>query len=299
MICLGILANLSPMKNEGIPEIAQSRKIEDVLSKLQEYEAMIPGDQNEHEDFVKKAPSRVAQTPSDGTDKPGFTSTGKGFVLGHTMLGDAKGRKFWLDDVSNPLTLGDTAGTLAGYRELTTLLQHTSFGTLAVLVMLASAVPKYLRLRNVDEAAALAHETATYNLITTSASGKKLPIRIAASVNGNPEDHGNWQTSRRGSEEYLSARDEVGAIFDDLETLTNQRSNLLEAIEVITQCVPPVKPNRIAKDAKIRYPALTWQTFALSTGPDTLDAILHNNRWPPQTQGNKVRLAGVSYFEIR
>jgi hypothetical protein len=221
-------------------------------------------------------------------------------VLGHTLLGDAKKRKFWLDDEANRVTLGGTVGTPTGYRELTGLLQCTSFGTLAVLVMLASAVPKYLKLcgADVDGAATLARETATFNYVAKSATGKTLSIRIGASTNGSPEDHGTWEGSRRGSEEYLSTRNEVGAIFDDLETLTGKKANLQEAIEVITQCIPAGKSKRIAKHAKSNYPTLTWHTFALSSSPDTIDAISLDNKLPLQTLGNKVRLVDLRVPDV-
>jgi hypothetical protein len=121
-------------------------------------------------------------------------------VLGTTMIGDAKGRKFWLKDETSPITLGDTAGDPGDYRELTALLPHSSFGTLSVLAMLASAVPRYLRFRGADAWCRRAHF-------------RNGDVQLGGDQRQR-DDHGTWEGSRRGQEEYLRSRNDVGAIFD-------------------------------------------------------------------------------------
>jgi hypothetical protein len=217
----------------GVTETDDCKKL---LKDFRSYEATIPGDTDDQRiEFLKTRIASANREPLIGTSKPGFTETGKGFVLGHTMLGDARNTRFWIEDASNPVSLGKSKGSPEDYRKLTTLLQHTSFGTVAVLAMLASAIPRYLKLhgKGVAGAPALIAETATFNFAAGSGSGKTLPSRIAASASGDPDDIGSWEGSRRGQEEYLSSRNEVGAIFDDVEKLTNSAQNLKAGIEII------------------------------------------------------------------
>jgi hypothetical protein len=265
-----------------------------VLKRFRSYEAKIPGETNEQRiGFLKARIASANVKPLIGTSKPGFTASGKGFVLGHTMLGDAAASMFWLEDPSAPVTLGISKGSSNEYRKLTKLLSHTGIGTLAVLAVLSSAVRAYLKHygKVVEGASALVSETATFNLAAGSGSGKTLPSRIAASVTGEPDDIGTWEGFRRGQEEYLSSRNQVGAIFDDVEKLTNASQYLKAAIEVINQSVPGGRTKSIAKKATLSgLPYLTWDTFALSSSPKTIDVILSDRKFPARTKGEKVRL---------
>jgi len=260
---------------------------------LRGYEAVFPVAENGRGAFIRTLLPSDESKPLQGTRRPGFTETGKGFVLGQVMLGDAEGQKFFLGDVG-PESLGDAAGSSPEYKKLTSLLQYTSFGTLGVLTMLGSAIPKYLRLRGKDVkgAAGLVPETCTFNFAATSGAGKTLPSRIAASVSGSPNNHGTWEGSRRGQEEYLHSRNEVGAIFDDLEKTTEKHLNLKGRIDIINQCVPAGRSKVIAASSRKKdLPALTWQTFALSSSPRPIDAVVADFRKPERrSNGEKLRL---------
>ena len=52
---------------------------------------------------------------------------GVAFVLGHTMLGDAKNQMYFLDDDDDAVTLGKTRGSRTEYRELTLYLNTAAF----------------------------------------------------------------------------------------------------------------------------------------------------------------------------
>ena len=284
------------LRRHEFPKI-ETDKASKMIAALRGYEAVFPVADNERETFITKLLPPDKLKPLQGTRRPGFTETGKGFVLGPVMLGDAIGQKFWLGD-DGPESLGFSGGSPTGYKKLTKLLQHTSFGTLGVLAMLASAVPKYLKLRgaNVKGVPDLIPETATFNFTATSGAGKTLPSRIAASVSGHPDNHGTWEGSRRGVEEYLHSRNEVGAIFDDLEKTTEKHLNLKGRIDIINQCVPAGKSKVISASARKKdLPALTWQTFALSSSPQTIDTVIAG--FPgskPRSNGEKVRLIDLA-----
>jgi len=270
-----------------------------VLKEFRSYEARIPGKtESEQLEFLKTLfESANAGEPKTGTRKPGFTTTGRGFVLGRTMLGDAVGRMYFLDDSGDPVTLGTTRGFRSEHRKLIGLLSHSSICTLAVLVPLASVIPRYFKLwgGGVPGAAGLISETATFNLVAESGSGKTLPLRIAASTMGDPDDHGTWEGSRRGQEEYLSSRNDVGAFFDDLEKVTDAAKNLKAAIEVINQAVPAGRSKKNAKVARTSgLPSLNWSTFALSSSPQSIDVILRDKKWTARSRGENVRLFDIS-----
>ena len=81
-------------------------------------------------------------------------------------------------------------------------------------------IPRYIELRQSSKKTCghAVSETATFNFVGESASGKTLAAMVAASVTGNPRE-----TDRNGTlpgaayEEYLESRNEIGAIFDDVE----------------------------------------------------------------------------------
>ena len=239
----------------------------------------------------RKAVRRRERLSPIATSKPGFTDTGKGFVLGAQMLGDAARRYLWLgDDYS---TLGQTSGTREGWNEeVGKLLQYSSFATIAVLTVLASPVPAYILLRKSEDPRwrPAVSETAIINFAGDSASGKTLATAIAASLSGDPSDRAKWDFSRRGLEEYLHTRNEVGAIFDDVEKHTGESMTLRRAITTLTQSLPDGASkvvSRVARDHGL--PRLTWSTFGLSSSPRPIQEIAREEGWI-RSLGEQVRL---------
>ena len=246
-----------------------------VRKTLQSYGAALPGQFDDDLAFLEKLFNGANVSPYIATSKPGFTDTGKGFVLGAQMLGDAADRYLWLGEEYS--TLGQTAGTREGWNEVGKLLQHSSFATIAVLTVLASPVPAYVLLRKSEDPRwrpALS-ETAINNFAGDSGSGKTLATAIAASLTGDPSDRAKWDFSRRGLEEHLHTRNQVGAIFDDVEKHTGESMPLRRAITTVTQSLPDGASkvvSRVARD--LGLPRLTWSTFGLSSSPRPMSASL-------------------------
>jgi hypothetical protein len=174
-----------------------------VRKTLRSYDAALPGQVDDDLEFLDALFDGAKISPLIATSKPGFTDTGKGFVLGAQMLGDAVERYLWLGEEYS--TLGQTSGTREGWNEeVGKLLQHSSFATIAVCTVLASPVPAYVQLHKSEDPhwrPALS-ETSINNFGGESASGKTLATGTAASLSGDPSDRAKWEFSRRGLEEY-------------------------------------------------------------------------------------------------
>jgi hypothetical protein len=268
----------------------QREELKRVRKTLRSYDAALPGQVDDDLAFIEALFAGANVTPLIGTSKPGFTETGKGFVLGGQMLGDAAGRYLWLgEDFS---TLGQTSGTREGWNEVGKLLQHSSFATIAALTVLASPIPDYVLWRKSDDPRwrpALS-ETAIINIAGESSSGKTLANAIAASLSGDPGDRAKWDFTRRGVEEYLHTRNEVGAIFDDVEKHTGESMTLRRAITIVTQTLPDGASkvvSRVARDHGL--PRLAWSEFGLSSSPRPIQDIAREEGWT-RSLGEQVRL---------
>ena len=261
-----------------------------VRKTLRSYEAALPSQVDDALEFIEKLFDGANVSPRIATSKPGFTDTGKGFVLGAQMLGDAANRYLWLgEDYS---TLGQTSGTREGWNEVGKLLQHSSFATIAVLTVLASPIPTYVSLRKSEDPRwrPAVSETAINNFAGDSGSGKTLATAIAASLTGDPSDRAKWDFSRRGLEEYLHTRNQVGAVFDDVEKHTGDSMPLPRAITTLTQSLPDGVSkvvSRVARD--LGLPRLTWSTFGLSSSPRPIQEIAREEGWM-RSLGEQVRL---------
>ena len=258
-----------------------------VRKELLGYDAALPGPQNNDYNLIKALIDGVERTPLIETSKPGFTASGEGFVLGDKLLGDAVDRYWWRDD-PDEMNLGATRGTKSGWDEAGRLLRHSSFMSLAVLAMLASPVPKYVELRASRDGprAPLLSETATFNFVGASASGKTLALELAASLSGHPDKRSKWDFSRRGLEEYLESRNQVGAIFDDIEKHIGEKLNINKAISIVTQYVPEGSSKELSGVAeKMGLTRLTWQEFAVSSSHRPIDEFVPTGR----SDGEKVR----------
>jgi len=262
-----------------------------VRRELLGYDAALPGPEKNDCENIKRLLNDVDRTPLIETHKPGFTASGKGFVLGDQLLGDAKDGYWWRDD-PDEMNLGAVRGTRSGWDEVGKLLRHSSFMSLAVLAMLASPVPKYVALRpsNGRRRAPLVSETATFNFVGGSASGKTLALEVAAGVSGHPNKRSTWDFSRRGVEEYLESRNEVGAIFDDVEKHIGEIMTLSKAIAIVTQYVPAGSSKQLSGIVQTKgLDRLTWQTFALSSSPSAIDEFKPTGR----SEGEKVRFVDL------
>jgi hypothetical protein len=168
-----------------------------VRKTLRSYDAALPGQVDDDLAFIEALFDGANVSPLIATTKPGFTDTGKGFVLGAQMLGDAADRYLWLgEDYS---TLGQTSGTRQGWNEeVGKLLQYSSFATIAVLIVLASPVRDYVLSRKSDDPRwrPAVSETA---IAGDSGSGKTLAISIAAGLSGDSSDRAKWTSPAAGS----------------------------------------------------------------------------------------------------
>ena len=157
----------------------QREELKRVRKTLRSYDAALPGQVDDDLEFIEKLFDGANVSPLIATSKPGFTDTGKGFVLGVQMLGDAAERYLWLGDEYS--TLGQTSGTREGWNEeVGKLLQYSSFATIAVLTALASPVPAYVLLRKSEDPRwrPAVSETAINNFAGDSGSGKTLATAI-------------------------------------------------------------------------------------------------------------------------
>ena len=158
--------------------------------------------------------------------------------------------------------------------------------------MLASPVPAYVLLRKSEDPRwrPAVSETAINNFAGDSGSGKTLATAIAASLSGDPSDRAKWDFTRRGLEEYLHTRNQVGAIFDDVEKHTGESMTLRRAITTVTQSLPDGASkvvSRVARD--LGLPRLTWSTFGLSSSPRPIQEIAREEGWM-RSLGEQVRL---------
>ena len=272
----------------------QRDELKRVRKALRSYDAALPDNIDDSLKFVEKLFDRANVSPLVATTKPGFTETGKGFVLGARMVGDAVDRYLWLGEEHS--TLGQTSGTLDGWdEEVGKLLQYSTFATLAVLVVLASPIPAYILSRKSEDPnwRPVVSETAIFNFAGESASGKTLASAIAASLSGGPGDRGKWDFSRRGLEEYLHTRNQVGAIFDDVEKHTGESMTLRRAITTVTQSLPDGASkivSRVARDLGV--PRLTWSTFGLSSSPRPIQEMAREEGWI-RSLGEQVRFIAL------
>jgi hypothetical protein len=250
------------------------------------YDADLPGNGSDDVKLIQRLLDGVDRVPLIEVDKPGFTPSGKGFVLGARMFGDARER-YWWREVPDTHTVGETAGTKKGWDEVGALLAHSSFATLAVLAMLASPVRKYLELRASPSRprAPLISETATFNFVGLSGSGKTVLGAIAASVTGHPENRAIWDFSRRGLEEYLASRNHIGGIIDDMEKQIGQDLSIKKAIKIITEYAPGGVSKQISKTVETKgLDRKTWDTFVVSSSPTPTDQVMKG-----ASEGHKVR----------
>jgi hypothetical protein len=257
-----------------------------IRKELLDYDARLPGSPDRDFALIERLIAEAPVTPLVEIDKPGFTSSGKGFVLGKTLIGDAQG-KYWWHEQSSAAALGTRRGTNERWREVGALLAHSSFATLALLAILSSPIAKYIELcrsskRSRGQAVS---ETTTFNFVGESASGKTLAAAIAASAIGNPSNRSKWDFTRRGLEEYLESRNEIGAIFDDVEKHIGEQIKLQNAMAIVTQYVPEGHSKEISKTAANQGLSRTsWSTFALSSSPTPTDQLVKG-----RTLGQKVR----------
>ena len=189
-----------------------------VRKELLGYDAALPGPQNNDYNLIKALIDGVERTPLIETSKPGFTASGEGFVLGDKLLGDAVDRYWWRDD-PDEMNLGATKGTKSGWDEAGRLLRHSSFMSLAVLAMLASPVPKYVELRASRDD--LERHWSVRRRLSISSAGalqeRRSRLKLRPACRALPTS-GRSGTSRVAAlEEYLESRNQVGAIFDDVE----------------------------------------------------------------------------------
>jgi hypothetical protein len=159
--------------------------------------------------------------------------------------------------------------------------------TVAILAMLASAIPKYMKYRPKGESRFVLSETATFNFVGKSGCGKTLTLRVAASVVSHPNRPSKWDFSRRGCEEYLEACNEVGAIFDDIEKHIGGSMPLKDAVAIITQYLPDGRSKQLSTVVeKHGLVPLAWSEFGLSSSPALVEKLLKKVR----TDGEKARL---------
>src|ERR1700722_5229023 len=179
-------------RNLSIPA-GERENLKKIRRRLLDYDANLPGKESDDLLLIQHLINTVPLIPLSEVDKPGFTTTGKGFVLGASLLGDANWGYRWHED-PNPMSVGAKRGTSKRWDEAAALLAHSSFATLALLTVLASPIARYIELRSTLKRprGQVISETATFNFVGTSAAGKTLAVAVAASATGNPGNRSKW-----------------------------------------------------------------------------------------------------------
>ncbi len=80
-----------------------------------------------------------------------------------------------------------------------------------------------------------------------------------------------WDFSRRGLEEEMESRHDLLAIFDDIETHTEEAGSLRTALRNINQ-IPTSGQSKLLS-SRADLPFLKWTAFALTSSPEPIDVI--------------------------
>ena len=89
--------------------------------------------------------------------------------------------------------------------------------------------------------------------------------------------------------EYLELRNEIGAIFDDVEKHIGEQLTLEKAIAIVTQSVPDGQSKEISKIVHAQgLDQKSWSTFALSSSPKPMGDLIKK-----RSQGHKVRFMDI------
>ncbi len=221
--------------------------------------------------------------------KPGLRGV-NGFVLGSVMLGTAKGRFRWQSrpTTANSGEVGDRRGHYVDWEiKVGELARKSSFLTFGLCLPLACPLPSYVMANGQQR---LLSETAVFNFSGKSGSGKTSIVRAAAGIFGPPGLLRKWDFSRRGLEEEMESRNDLLAMFDDLETHTEEATSLKNALRNINQSPTSGQSKLLSKHADL--PFLKWMAFGLTSSPEPIDEIAESIKWR-RTDGERARFIDI------
>ena len=251
--------------------------------------ARLPFDKKAALAFTESLIRQVPATAFIACASPVFCDDGTGFVMPNKRYGSARGRFIW--DVENsPPEFGAIQGELSEYTQGVLIPALSSpYLTFAILNPLASALLGYVAQRRKVR---LLSETAIIHFAGETSSGKTTLAQVAQSVSGSPEIDTDYEATDRGIAEQAYRRSHLGLVIDDTEAAGLGDEETWTKMQKFAQRVPRGRSKAISGRAKRSdLPELTWTTYALSSGPESLAdlaARLHRQR-----QGDRVRLLDI------
>jgi Domain of unknown function (DUF927) len=216
--------------------------------------AAFTGTKKEQIEFVRGPLRNVPPKPLTLAMKPGLRGR-NGFVLGKVVLGTAKGRFRWRPHtIGNSGEIGDHAGSDVDWESnVGNLALKSGFLTFGLCVPLACPLPSYVLANSRQR---LLSEAAVFNFSGESGSGKTSIVRAAAGVFGPPGLLRKWDFSRRGLEEEMESRNDLAAVFDDVETHTEEASLLRTALRNMNQIPTSGQSKLLSQHAGLSFPPM-------------------------------------------
>ena len=256
-------------KRDTIIMSARDRsEFEKIRRELCARDARLPDDRKASTEFVEKLLRATPKQAVEVVSKPGFRDGATGFVMPARMYGTAEGRFVWDDDFSDP-AFGEIKGELPQYSEgVLEPALSSPFLSFAILISLATPLISYVEQK--DGRGKLLPEGAIFHFAADSSSGKTLCARVTQSVFGSPEVLMDYKSSPRGVAEACYGRNDLVVVLDDTESGALDDHEVLNKMTLYGQRLPSGRSKAIAKSAaKSGFPAMTWFSFGVSTGPET------------------------------
>jgi hypothetical protein len=259
-----------------------------VRSLLKSRGAAFTGTKKDQIEFVRRLLRNMPPKALTLAMKPGLRGR-DGFVLGKVMLGTAKDRFRWRPQAtSDSGEIGDRAGSDVDWEfDVGDLALKSSFLTFGLCVPLACPLPSYV-LANSQQR--LLSETAVFNFSGESGSGKTSIVRAAAGVFGPPGLLRKWDFTRRGLEEEMESRNDLLAVFDDVETHTEEASLLRTALRNMNQIPTSGQSKLLSQHAGLSF--LQWMSFGLTTSAEPIDVLAERLNWK-RTDGQRARFIDI------
>lgn len=203
------------------------------------------------------------------TDIVGWS--GEVFVLPNRTIGEPQEPILYQSNL-NVTNLFREQGTLAGWKELSSLCNGNSRLLLAVSVAFASTLLKLSQ-----------NENCGFHLMGSSSEGKTTALRLAASVFGGREYMHRWNATINGLEAIASAHSDTVLILDELGQVDAKQAG--EIAYMLANGSGKQRANRIGKACN----KARWRSLFLSSGE--IDLAQHMQETGKQARtGQQIRL---------
>jgi hypothetical protein len=256
-------------KRDTIIMSARDRsEFEKIRRELCARDARLPDDRKASMEFVEKLLRATPKQAVGVVSKPGFRDSATGFIMPARVYGTAEGRFVWDDNFADP-AFGEIKGDLAQFQEgVLKPALASPFLSFAILIGLAAPLPSYVEQK--DGCGKLLSEGALYHFAADSSSGKTLCANVTQSVFGSPAVTMDYESTPRGVAEACYGRNDLVVVLDDTESGALDDHEVLKKMTLYGQRLPSGRSKAIAKSAaKSGFPAMTWFSLGVSTGPET------------------------------